>query len=330
MSRSTGNAPSDSETLEIIKQILSFRDESELEEFITENDYFNKYCNWHPVGGKPDNVRFMNNQQSDPITALCEPIVNSIDSLLILGCRLEGNDPEISKSEDIPKSMQQASERYYKIPEGNLALLDEKKLSELADNIQLTLMDAGNKDDSIIYLYNKGTGQKPQDFRNTFLYHERSNKIKVMFVQGKYGMGSGGPISFCGINKYCFILSRIHPSLVSQAEVDKRKWGFTLIRKHFSKGDEKTDYFEFLSNKEPPPENHVIGFSAEEIPNALPIATKIDTGASTIAQLLKPMKEGTLIKYFNYQNRGNKAAGTIQRRLDLILLDPVLPMVIYD
>ncbi len=316
--------PTDEEIFRAVNNCIKYKDETELHEYIEKNDFFKKYCKWSAVGGNTDNFKFLYNQQSDPLRALCEPIVNSMDQLLLLECLKEGSDPRDVKNPNIPKSMHQAAEKYYGTNKGRLIYTDKNKIKKLAHKIKLTVLDAKNNQDQIIYLYDEATGQHPKDFKDTFLYHLPSEKNAIPFVQGQYGMGNGGAFSFSGNHKYVMILSCRHPALVEDNVKDKRKWGFTIIRKNISNDYNKISYFEFLCDKN----DQILSFNKNEIPNTLPGIVEGKNNYKNV-RLVNSMRYGTLIKYFNYQNRTEKSARHILRKLNLYLWDLPLPCSLY-
>ncbi|KKK73283.1 hypothetical protein LCGC14_2895370, partial [marine sediment metagenome] len=265
-----------------------------------------KDCLWEPIGGNKDNMRYIGNQKTNASGTLTELIINSIDSLLILGCIKSGKNPT---ELDAPKDMNDASELYYKIPNGdiyncfpkektglsggwirlskNVKTQNNIPITKLAENINLIFLNSnhGKKRNTII-VYDKGTGQAPQDFKNTFLYHKTDNKLKIPFVQGKYGMGGTGVIPRCGLKKYVFILSCRHPDICKPSE--KNKWGWTIIRKHEASKDEKMSYYEYLcTNTE---DKEIFSFFSESIPNALS-GNEYDYNKQTI--LTHEMRLGT-------------------------------------
>ncbi len=293
--------PTDDEVFNVVSKCLKFNDETDLHEYLERDNFFKKHCKWNVVGGNTDNFKFLYNQQSDPLRALCEPLVNSMDQLLLLECYKNDDDPRDIDNPNIPKSMHDAAEKYFGINRGHLIYTDKNKINDLAHKIKLTVLDAKNGQDQIIYVYDEATGQHPKDFKNTFLYHKPSEKNAIPFVQGQYGMGNGGAFSFSGNHKYVMILSRRHPELVNEEEKDMGKWGFTLIRKNISNQYNKISFFEFLSNKN----NQVLSFIRDEVPNTLPNIVENSNNYKNV-RLVNSMTKGTLIKYFNYQNRIEK------------------------
>lgn len=316
--------PLNTQIFNVVNKCIEFMGESDLHEYIETNEFFKKYCKWEIVGENIDNFKYLNNQQSDPLRALCEPTINSMDQLLLLECLKRGIDPRDINNPKLPKTMHEAAEHFYGIDYGHLIFTSKNKITNLAQKIKITVFNANNDQDQIILLYDEATGQDPKDFKNTFLYHKPSEKIAIPFVQGKYGMGNGGAFSFSGNHKYVMILSKRNPDLFNRKEEIQNKWGFTLIRKNLSKGYHKSRYFEFLCGKD----GQILSFERQEVTNALPELI-IDKNGFKHFRLKEAMKFGTLIKYFNYQNRNNKSSRAIIRKLNLYLWDPPLPLSLY-
>ena len=55
---------------------------------------------WHPLGGNESNYGVVENQQSSPIAALIEKVINSIDAILMRKCAEAGLDPLVAVASD--------------------------------------------------------------------------------------------------------------------------------------------------------------------------------------------------------------------------------------
>ena len=55
----------------------------------------------------------------------------------------------------------------------------------------------GEKPDPNIGIVDRGEGQSPRRMPNTILSINKTNKLKVPFVQGKFNMGGTGALSKC-------------------------------------------------------------------------------------------------------------------------------------
>ena len=104
------------------------------------------------------------NQQTAAAAALVEKVVNGIDSVLIHECLKRRIDPESSKA---PSSMAEAARQFFGIPSGRLENLDAKDRTSLAEMIQLIAV--GSKPEPNYLIIDKGEGQTPSSFPETFL-----------------------------------------------------------------------------------------------------------------------------------------------------------------
>ena len=204
-------------------------------------EIFQKSENWYPLGGDQSTFGVIENQQASPIPALIEKITNSIDAILMRKCYEADIDP---KSEDAPKSMEEAIEIFF--PENKQwdLISFRKKQSE---SIQI-IADGPRMDTSLI-IFDDGEGQHPDSFESTFLSLLRGSKNEIKFVQGKYNMGGSGAIVFCGKKRYHLIASKRFDGT--------GEFGFTIIRRHplteIEENTRKNTWYEYLkiNNKIP-------------------------------------------------------------------------------
>ena len=172
---------------------------------------------WKPLGGIENNYGIVENQQADPMAALTELIVNSIDAILLKNYhKYVGNEYTGDEFETLDAAAE--------------TLIDPND-----EEIRLTADGTGGKSLSLT-LSDTGCGQPPKRFEETFLGFLQPGKTKQQygFLQGKYGMGSSGVLPFCGEQGYKLVLS---------AGVDRPKeWSWTLIRKNRTK-----DRYEYLT-----------------------------------------------------------------------------------
>lgn len=226
---------------ELLMSLITARSEKDIDKIVTNLDV--KNFSWRPFGNRYDNFKIINNQQADPINALVEKPINSIDHILLKECKKSGIDPHGSKA---PRTMKQAVEQFFAIKDGNICLADKKLLQKLSNNI--LIVGEGDVKFPTVSIVDTGEGVDPSEMKSTILSLDGSNKDRIPFVQGKYGMGGTGVLRFCGMKHYMLILSRKHPDLVPNG-----KWGFTLVR---LVPDEEADkefkelYYEYLTDKE--------------------------------------------------------------------------------
>ena len=172
---------------------------------------------WKPLGGIENNYGIVENQQADPMAALTELIVNSIDAILLKNYH-EYVDDEYTGDEF-----------------GTLNAAADTLIDPDVEDIRLTADGTGEKSLSLT-LSDTGCGQLPERFEETFLGFLQPGKTKQQygFLQGNYGMGSSGVLPFCGERGYKLVLS---------AGVGRPgEWSWTLVRKNRTK-----DRYEYLT-----------------------------------------------------------------------------------
>lgn len=262
----------------ICMNLIQAESEKEVTEILESNGFLESEVNWKNYGNVPTNFNTVSNQQSDPIAALVEKIVNSIDAVLMRESLKRGQDP---KSDEAPKDMFQASEEFFEVPEGSIAkMYEQDKKRELAQNIYFVA--SGEKSNPSYSIIDRGEGQHPDDLPKTILSLHQDNKNKIPFVQGRFNMGGTGVLPFCGEKGYQLVVSKRFPSINDRAE---NPWGFTVVRKRSPKNLEKNPTYEYLVK-----EGKIPRFDK----NALPL---IPEGSEPYKNELE---WGTLIKLFEY------------------------------
>jgi len=291
-------------------QLFNAESEDEINKIVNSNKLFNDTNNWKPYGGNVGNFGTFESQQNHPIPALIEKITNSIDATLIKDCKIHGIDP---KSQDAPKSMNEAVEKFYNVKNGEIGELTNKERRELAENIQI--IATGDKTQPCITIYDAGEGQIPEEFEDTFLSLQKNNKTSIHFVQGKYNMGSTGAVVFCGDKKYQLIASKRNIELNGGKE---SRFGFTLVRRHpLSKEEIETDvrttYYEYFC-----PDKQIASF----------IINEIDLGLYN-----RKFKSGSIVKLYSYQlPKGSRSDVTLDlwRDLNQYMYHLPLPISVYE
>jgi len=291
-------------------QLFNADSEGEVNKIVNSNKLFSDTNNWKPYGANEGNFGTFESQQNHPVPALIEKITNSIDATLIKDCKIHGIDP---KSQDAPKSMNEAVEKFYNVRNGEIGELTNKERRELAENIQI--IATGEKTQPCITIYDAGEGQIPEEFEDTFLSLQKNNKTSIHFVQGKYNMGSTGAVVFCGDKKYQLIASKRNVELNDGKESE---FGFTLVRRHpLSKeeieADVRTTYYEYFC-----PNKQIASFSIKEI----------DLGLYN-----RKFTSGSIVKLYSYQlPRGSRSDVTLDlwRDLNQYMYHLPLPISVYE
>ena len=302
------------------------------------------FGNWKVLGDMPNNRSMVDNQQHDPAGALVEKLINCMDAMLTKGCFLQGIDPDSSKA---PRDMATAAEKFFSVRGADLANLEPRELTKLAESIQLVA--TGTKSEPCYLVIDQGEGQTPEQFEETFLSLKKNNKAKIHFVQGKFNCGGTGVLPFCGKKAYQLIISRRCPSLPSATRIGEVRdsthnlWGFTLVRAlPASQGVFDTKTYVYLA-----PGGKVPAFESAEFP-ALPEVSPIALGDeaefesetiedgqeksdNTPRPYVKGISYGTVIKLYNYRWQARSTATTDARfALEKYLYKLCLPFRVVE
>jgi hypothetical protein len=209
--------------------------------------------NWCPLDNRETNFNITSNQASDGGKALTELMTNMVDAVLMKHAYKKGIDPKGPKA---PRTMYEAVDKLIKnMQGGKLVNLDpaDPWLREFAlKNLVIGITGAKNKKEGLpCYTFvDNGEGQRPSDFKKTFLSLSEGNKRSIPFVQGKYNMGSSGVLGYCGRRWFKLIISRRY---------DKEgEWGWTLMRRRPSDGMPVAEYFVLPNGSIPSFEEDVI------------------------------------------------------------------------
>lgn len=284
--------------------LLKAEGETEVDEVLKTVGYLNDDSNfWQPFGGFGMNLNTINNQQSDATAALVEKLINSIDAVLMAECYNAGINP---KSADAPRTMAQAVDRLFKVKDGRLENLGARERTKLAEHIHFVA--TGAKREPCYLVVDKGEGQTPDSFKDTFLSLTKQNKDDIPFVQGRFNCGGTGVLPFCGEHKYQLIVSRRHPSCpVGAGDATKDLWGFTVVRKQRPAPGRKSSMYVYLA-----PGGSILTFARPSI-LALPGESSKNKPAPPYAVELP---YGTCIKLYNYRWK-RKALVTTDGRYEL-------------
>ena len=242
----------------LFDQLLKAEDENAVNQTLQQAGLLNDDNSiWLPFGGFEMNFSIISNQQADPTPAMVEKLINSIDAVLMAACYKAGIDP---KDEKAPRTMAEAVEKFFRVKDGRLENLTSTQRTALADNIHLVA--TGTKANPSYLIIDKGEGQTPASFENTFLSLTRRNKDDIPFVQGRFNCGGTGVLPFCGRQNYQLIAARRNPSCpVENGDTTKDLWGFTIVRKLRPSGGRKSPMYVFLA-----PQHRIMTFAA---PNGL-------------------------------------------------------------
>jgi hypothetical protein len=302
---------SDAQTL--FEQLLKAEGEYDADAILRRAGYgLDNEAAWRPLGDMENNFSTVGNQQTEATAALVEKIINGLDADLMAECFRAGTDPE---GPDAPKTMAEAVQRFYSVRDGLLSNVDSKKLTELAVNLHVVAV--GEKTSPCYLIVDSGEGQTPDAFPDTFMSLNRSNKLRIPFVQGKFNSGGTGVLQFCGDLNMQLIVSKRHPSApVRAGDASRDSWGFTIVRRMKPSAGRRNSMYVYLA-----PGGAVPRFSAPTIA-VLPD----DRRSQQPRPYVTPIAYGTCVKLYNFRWKAKSIATTDARyELERFLHSPCLP-----
>lgn len=268
---------------------------------------------WLPLGAFENNFAAVGNQQSDPTAALIEKVINSIDAVLMAKCFELGIDPQ---GQDAPATMAAAVEKFFGVRDGRISTLDAGQRQKLADDIHL--VSVGSKRNPNYLIIDRGEGQTPAKFSETFLSIMKSNKMRIPFVQGKFNSGGLGILQFCGNQNFQLVASRRHPSApVGDDDPTGDLWGFTIVRRQRPAHGRRNSVYVYLA-----PDGAVPSFPRQAI-RVLPGPSRDKRPGEPYAN---DLPYGTCLKLYDFRWR-HKTILTLDARYDIerLLHVPALP-----
>lgn len=304
----------------LFEQLLGADNEADALGVLATNGLLDDESAWRLVGDRENNFAIVGNQHSDATGAMTEKIINAIDAVLMASCYRAGIDPE---GVDAPVDMASAVEQFLGIRGGRLGDLTPRDLTKLADAIHLVAV--GSKESPSFLVIDRGEGQTPDSFPQTFMSLAESNKLRIPFVQGKFNSGGTGVLPFCGNEHLQLIASRRAPGCPSAADdLSRDQWGFTIVRRLEPTEDDrrKSSMYVYLA-----PRGEVPRFNAE----SLSVLPGVATARHPPAPYSAPLDFGTLVKLYDYRWRAKSIATTEARfELEKYLHAPCLPFRITE
>ncbi|MEO3433215.1 hypothetical protein [Inquilinus sp. CAU 1745] len=296
---------------------------------LSEQGYWTDATAWRHYGDVENNWGQSGNQQSLAEAALAEKVVNSVDATLIGKCRQAGIDPESSEA---PQSIRAAVSKFYDVGSDKMAsggkILDwtPDKRREVAETITLSATGASRQ--MSLTISDMGEGQMPDRVPETILSLNRSNKMRIPFVQGQFNQGGTGALRFAGKNNLQLVVSRRNPAFVgANASARDHEWGFTLVRRERpSQTNSRNSIYTFLApiDVRKGRDGVILTFAAEDFG----IFPNQDSAYGRQAP------HGTAIKLYEYNfigERSNILRGkSLFSRLDLLLPRIALPVRVYE
>ncbi len=297
--------------------------------------YWDNPAVWRFYGDRETNFNTIGNQQSRPDAALVEKLVNSVDARLMNECLVRGVDPE---GPGAPQSVREAVALFFEdnsnprsTTAGLISDWPDKKRMEVARGITLAatgyMPRQGNPSFTVS---DNGEGQTPLKMPYTLLSLDRSNKLRVPFVQGKFNMGGTGVLEFCGRHNLQLVVSRRNPTIVAKfgSEDDSdQEWGFSIVRREDPGAGRRTSAYTYvapLGADRQPGQGLVLSFRAGRLP-IFPDGREPYTRES---------EWGTVIKLYEYSATGYRTHILMKdgflRRADLLLPEVALPIRFYE
>ena len=260
--------------------LSKMNNEDDVISYLVQENLWDDSAYWRPFGGNENNFSIIGNQQSAPDAALVEKIINSVDAVLVKESLLNGIDPE---SLTAPTSITDALVKFYNIRDGNLSNLDTKQRNIMSQSI--LLFATGQKSNPCFTIVDQGEGQTPKRMPDTILSLNKSNKLRIAFVQGKFNMGGTGVLPFCGNHNMQLIITKRCPKILNKDDNTSSHWGITLVRRENPFDGRKSSMYTYLTNKD----GTIMSFKSE--------------GLKIIPDLkhdYKVMEYGMFIKLYNY------------------------------
>lgn len=326
---------SDQEARRLCLNLMQADSESDVIALLKHAGYWDDPTVWRFYGDYENNYNTIGNQQSRPDAALVEKLVNAVDARLMNECIVRGIEPE---SMEAPQSILEAVARFFDDAKqgitsaaGRIRNWPDSKRKEVARGITLAATGAkpggGNP---CFTIADAGEGQTPDQLPSSLLSLNRSNKLRIPFVQGKFNMGGTGVLKFCGKHNLQLVLSRRNPAILHRngiSNLDDNKWGFTIVRREDPQGSRRSSVYTYLAPKAAEESRSMYGvlrFSHDELP-------MFPEGKKPYA---RNAGWGTLIKLYEYSASGFKShilmKDGLLSRVDLLLPDIALPMRFHE
>lgn len=227
---------------------------------------------------------------SSPVSSIIERITNAIDAQLEA---IALYSSEMVKDCESPRKL---VEKRYQVVGGYLTSLGDirNKRERLVDDagISITAKDGDAEDTPTIDVADAGIGVAKDEFPDTLLSLNRSNKISKWYLMGRFGQGGSATYRF---SEYTVMISRRRRSV---NDLDN-SIPFTIIKYQEARKGEKDGRYVYLVRKD------------DNLPFSIP-ADGIGFGG------------GTLVRHVNYE-LGKKYLLDLYGHMETFLFDPVLP-----
>ncbi len=329
---------------ELTLALLRADDESTVIEILEKHGLWDNAPAWRLYGDRDGNYATIGNQQGKPESALVEKIVNSVDARILGECLVNKIDPE---SAEAPNSVSAAVNTFFEEKKrGNDAKsggkLQDWTLKLIQEQEQyITLAATGSKppNSPCLTLVDQGEGQTPDRLPDTFMSIDRSNKLRIRFVQGKFNMGGTGALKFCGKQGLQLLISRRNPAILDSWKGNARwgssdprasHWAVTIVRRERPKeeaGEVRNSVYKYLApegSMQKPGKGQVLSFESESLP-LMPEQNQA---------YVREIKFGTAIKLYEYDVKGFGShvlqPDGLLGRTELLLPEIALPVRMHE
>jgi hypothetical protein len=309
--------------------------EAEVIQLLTDAGYWDDAAAWRYYGDYENNFNTIGNQQSRPDAALVEKLVNSEDARLMNECLVGGVNPE---GPHAPQTVREAVAAFFETKTiktislaGHISNWSDTKRTEVARGITLAATGFPPREGKPCFtITDSGEGQAPKDMPDTLLSLNKSNKLRIPFVQGKFNMGGTGVLKFCGKRNLQTIVSRRNPAILAEDTTDPSdsQWSFTVVRREDPNDGRRSSVYTYLAPlgaQAAPRQGEVLRFTSDLMP-------VFPEGRNAYA---RHSEWGTLIKLYEYAAAGYSNTHILRKdgllsRLDLLLSEPALPIRLYE
>jgi hypothetical protein len=327
----------DGEAKEMCLALMRADTEDEVVRILSDAGYWTMQAYWRFYGDRETNFNSAGNQQAKPDSALIEKIINSVDARLMNECLVRGIDPAGNAA---PQSIRAAVAAYFddaatasKPHAGQIKYWGPDKRTQIARGITLAATGSKPPGKPCFSIADAGEGQTPERMPDTLLSLDRSNKLRIAFVQGKFNMGGTGVLKFCGRRNLQLIVSRRNPAILRGRfdHPSDSQWGFTVVRREDPGDGRRSSVYTYLAplgvleSKALPGHGGVLRFACD----AMPI---FPDGTNPYSQ---DARWGTLIKLYEYDAVGFRSnivfsTPSLLSRMDLLLPDVALPVRLHE
>lgn len=178
----------------LLDELQSLRTSEQVENFIDQHD---TQLDWEYLGGRSNNENVVH-MVTDPANALTERVTNGIDACLERAV-YENDIDDASSPRD-------AVEQLYGLSKAGYNEMPQHWVTETASaNMNISIEENGKENRPVIQFRDWGIGQRPEDFKGTFLSLNEDSKVTKPYLIGKYGQGGASTFRYC---PYAIIISR--------------------------------------------------------------------------------------------------------------------------